>query len=324
MAKLATAIINDSDDPTNETAPGGSRPDGSEALASLTSRGSDTGGSYTLRTPNVGDEPIYVPVDVDDGGQPFNDNQDDGGGEEQQVGRQQQREDRGGEGDGQQFDDQGSTEPRYRRSARERREARKQGRERLQSENSVLRAELDEIKNILRGQIEPRLTEYDQHRARDQVTTLDGQIEQHTARAAAAKRRLTDAIANGDAEAVAVAMDERDEAARAGIELQAKRNQLAARVQDPRQGGEFDRGGAVRGQQPQQRQPERPALPPAWQENIRDFCQAHPWYVTDPRQAAVAAPADALDTQVVLAIDRAVAAEGFDPPVTNTGTGWRN
>ena len=184
-------------------------------------------------------------------------------------------------------------------SARQqRRQAQKQGRDRTLSENEQLKRQLDDLKaqqnEFLQrfGHIEPRLLQIDKSRLQDQYQNLESQITRAADRAAAIDRQFAEAVATGDGETISKLLVERDTVRDEGTQLVAQKNQLAQQLQaTPDYNQAF--------YQP------APAASPVADRYINNFVAQNPWYdPKDPRN---------IDSQVILTIDRAVAAEGYRP-----------
>lgn len=191
---------------------------------------------------------------------------------------------------------------RERESKSDRRQRQKMWRERTMRENATLHnqvaaqaAELAQLRAAVQG-IEPRLSQFDEARAADQIATIERQIDEQAARATAARQRMARAVTDQDPDAMAAALDERDQAIIQGQRLLAQKNVLSARpapVERPAP----------------QAQPQVQAPPPPMASAVRayvqDFADQHRWYnPSDPHD---------LDSQVALRVDNAVAEDGFDP-----------
>lgn len=267
-------------------------------------------GQPAQRQDQGGEDQFFV-IETDDNGRPLN------GGAEDNAGQQQdgnldddpaggQGADDGHQDDRLQDDGQGGT-----RAERETRAARRQrqkmGRERTLQRNAELEAQVAELQTKIGG-IEPRLSEFDQDRARRAIADIDRQINESASIVAAARKRMAEGITNGDPEAVMAALDERDQAMMKGQQALARKNIFvhgnAAGI--PRSQAQPGQGQ----QQPQvdpnaQRQQQPAPLPTRVQNYIRSFQESHDWYNPDD-------PADT-DSQIVKAIDNAVMADGYDP-----------
>lgn len=187
----------------------------------------------------------------------------------------------------------------HRRSPQEEREARKRGRERTFAEVAALHQEVATLRTQLQA-VEPRLTQFDLARVQSQISDIDRQIDTQAQRAAAAAHRLSQAMVSQDADAFSAAMSDRDQALVLGQRLEASKNLLSANMQ------RFEQAAVAPQPQPQPQPGMRPSrIPPAVQAYVEDFTDNHDWY--DPRD-----PRD-IDSQTVLRLDQAVAADGFDP-----------
>lgn len=186
----------------------------------------------------------------------------------------------------------------HRRSPQEEREARKRGRERTFAEVAALHQEVATLRTQLQA-VEPRLTQFDLARVQSQISDIDRQIDTQAQRAAAAAHRLSQAMVSQDADAFSAAMSDRDQALVLGQRLEASKNLLSANMQRVEQASQPQ-------PQHQPQQPQRPApLPSAVQSYVEDFAENHDWYnPQDPRN---------LDSRIVLQLDQAIAAEGFNP-----------
>jgi hypothetical protein len=188
--------------------------------------------------------------------------------------------------------------PRVTRAERNRR--RRVYQERLESELTQTRAEVEALRTQIGG-IEPRLTEIDQGRRADQLATLDRQINEANGRAALARNNLTEALTNQDSAAITAALDMRDEAIRQATILAGQKERLASaapiQTVDPNQ---------FRQQQPSQQQ-QRQAPPPLPREaatRATAFQAEHSWIAANPNSR---------EARLILDIDNEIAGEGFDP-----------
>jgi len=202
------------------------------------------------------------------------------------------------------LEQQGTEERKQRRDRAEERRRRREGRQRTFAELAETKAELALLKQQIEG-IAPRLSQLDQQRVLDQIANTDREIQGAATAAAAARRKMAEAVASADAEAMTEALEARDAAVQRGQELAAQKARLAAvvpeRVEDTR---------AVQpNNQPNQRQQSRPApLPTAAVGYVEDFRQRHNWM----KMTQDGRPAD-LDTEMMLRIDASVAGDGYDP-----------
>lgn len=189
---------------------------------------------------------------------------------------------------------------RQRRSSRQRQ---RDARDRSQAYTRELEAQVLELRGLVQG-ITPRLDAHDRARMQDQVSALTGNIETQEAIAAAAKARMIDAMQNGDHQAVADAMDQRDAAVREGarlssIKAQAEQNLRSVEAGDPGRQGQ----GQGQGQRQDNGQRPAPRLSPDAERNSNSFFQRHGWInrsnLEDP------------ETKELLALDRLVHARGY-------------
>lgn len=187
----------------------------------------------------------------------------------------------------------GEERPREPRAAR--RERQKTARDRNQQELLFLRRRVGELEEQFQG-LEPRLSGYDTAQAQAQLQQLDRDINTQAHLAADARRRLAEAVTNADPEQLNKALEDRDRAIMTGQQLSVQRNMM--RTGDPT--GRTQ----PRPQQPPQRQ-QAARVPSAVQDRIDDFASRFDWYNPyDPRST---------DSKIVLQLDQAVAADGYDP-----------
>ena len=173
---------------------------------------------------------------------------------------------------------------------RDRRDRQKAARDRSQQELAQLRRTVDELRSQV-DSVHPRLTQVDEDRRRSQIAEVDRAIEYHAQRAHAARQALSAAVVSGDPEGMTKALDLRDEAI---IQHQRYQNTKQAMLQSmPPQA------------QDRQAPPPPAPMPRAVQQRIEDFQRDFDWY--NPRD-----PRD-LDSKIVLQLDNAIAAEGFEP-----------
>ena len=180
-----------------------------------------------------------------------------------------------------------------------RRERQRQGRERTLTRNEELEREVADLKaqqqEFLQrfGHIEPRLLQIDRSRLQDQFQGLQQQIDATTAQANEVQRKFAEALTTGDAEAVGNLLAQRDALRDRGVSLISQKNQLEQQI-----------SAAPEFQQPQFT-PLPPPMSPVRDRYVRDFVARNPWYnPKDPMN---------VDSQVMLQLDRAVAAEGYHP-----------
>ena len=173
---------------------------------------------------------------------------------------------------------------------RDRRERQKAARDRSQQELQMLRRKIEELSGQV-ADVHPRLSQVDADRHRAQVAEVERAIEYHAQRAHAARQAMSTAMVSGDPEGMTKALDARDEAIIKHQQLQAQRQMMMQNLPP---------------QQDHQARPPAPApMPRAVQQRIEDFQRDFDWY--NPRD-----PRD-LDSKIVLQLDNAIAAEGFEP-----------
>lgn len=211
----------------------------------------------------------------------------------------------GGERDGQQQ----RREPRSARNAR-----RREARDRTSQENSELRARLEALEGRVGSQVEPRLLELGENQIRTQAERLDNAIAESEAAQRSARAAIADAMQNSDTPALNDALDRRDAALIRTTQLKNEKTRVDAALAEVRRAPAGDADGGRQqadGRQQQdggrqERQQPKP-LPARVQRYVNDFAQSHDWYDPSGRNP------DDVDSQTVLAIDRAVAQAGFDP-----------
>lgn len=189
-------------------------------------------------------------------------------------------------------DDRDRQHRRYKTPA-ERRAAARAGRDhtlseirRLEQANQELLAWKEQVEPQLAG-IQPRLNELDQQRVADQIAQLDRGIQEQTARAAAARRQISEAMISQDGEALNNALEQRDDAVMQTQRLTVQRNMAATGdpLGRPNQ-GQVPRQGDPRAQQqpqPPPQQQQRVPLSARAQAMADDFMSRHDWLIrTDP------------------------------------------
>ena len=174
---------------------------------------------------------------------------------------------------------------------RDRRERQKAARDRSQQELKVLRDTVARLQEQV-ADVHPRLAEVDIDRQRARIADAERAIEYHAQRVKAAQQAMSSAVVSGDAEALNNALNVRDEAF---ISRQQAMAQKQAMLQSMPQQAQ-DQG---------PRQPAPAPIPRAIQQRIEAFQQDFDWY--NPRD-----PRD-LDSKIVLQLDNAIAAEGYEP-----------
>ena len=183
-----------------------------------------------------------------------------------------------------------------------RRARQRQGRERTIAENARLQSEISELRQRLDG-VEPRLNEFDVARLQGQIADVDRQIESQSQRAIAANRRMAEAMQNQDSEAFTAALEERDAARDVNRDLlQRKAMMTQSRAGDAAPLPRYQPEALSRQAAP----PAPPPLSSQAREFVDQFTTDYPW-ITDQYNP---------DSQLVLRIDNAVRAEGYDPGTT--------
>ena len=324
----APAIITDDDDDEPNDSPAGLYPSNAPAMErSNVTLLSELGGDAPRRQAgnDAGREADddYEVVDVDDAGrlvgQPQRESavtqdDDDTYLQRQQRETTQRNVDARRERDRQEAEKRGLTLRQYKRHQE------RAGRDRTRSEMAAMQAELSELRQRLGTVVEPRLAEMHEGRLRQSVADLDRQRQELLNRANAELRAFTQATTAQDEDAMARALQARDQAIMQASRLEVQRNMLATgNPQGIEQGG---------GQgAPQRQQQGAPAaqdfdaarqLPIAARQLAQEFKQDHPWI--NFRQAYVNGvvqdvPADT-DTEILSTIDKRVMADGFRPDTT--------
>ena len=185
----------------------------------------------------------------------------------------------------------------------ERRARQKEGKERTLAENQQMKAELAELRARIQG-FEPRLNEFDQGRIQQQIGDMERQIAAAAAAKNAAYQRIGEATIAGDTQAMARAMEERDNAFVQEQRLTAHKDALAARI------GQTQQGNA----RPDVQEVRAPAPPPrVVQERISQFQEQNPWFNPDPVDRYGRPIPETAETRVMKAIDQSVADDGYNP-----------
>lgn len=209
-------------------------------------------------------------------------------------------------GDGEQRGQQ--REPKSQRNAR-----RRESRERTYQENERLRGEMDQMRQRLdafQGTATARLTELGEAQIQQQMGRLDTNIAGAEAAYRAATSKIAAAMSSADNEALVSALEERDTALVKKTQLGNEKAQVQKMLETARAAPASSEGGERRAPAPQpgqgqQRQAPAP-LPNRVQQYVRAFQEEHDWFNPNP-------PPDDIDSNVALAVDRAVAAAGFNP-----------
>ena len=289
-----TAIIEsdpDNDEPGDYVPPG---PENANGLANIGEMAPPSDG----RPDNRRDRDEFTIIETDDEGRPLQQQRtsheapldDEHAGDGTYIERQRRQDDR-----------QANTPERR----AERRARQKEGKERTLAENAQMRAEIAELRARVQG-FEPRLNEFDQGRVQQQISDIDRQIAAATQIKNAAYQRIGEASIAGDTQAMARAMEERDNAFVQEQRLTAHREALAARVGAAPQGNMRSDAQEVRAPAPQ-------PVPRVVQERISQFQEAHPWFNPDPVDRAGRPIPETAETRVMKAIDQSVADDGYNP-----------
>lgn len=202
----------------------------------------------------------------------------------------------------------GEQQPQRRETRSTRNARRREARDRTSQELQELRDRYDRLEARVGTQVEPRLLELGETQIRTQASRLDSMIQDADAAASNARRAIATAMQNTDNDALVLALDARDEALIRSTQLKNEKKQVDKVLEGFRSGGQDDPNRQVQRQpeqREQQRQTQPPPLPTRVRQYVQDFQQDHDWY--NPQDNTD------VDSQIVLAIDRAVAAEGFQP-----------
>lgn len=190
-----------------------------------------------------------------------------------------------------------------------RRMVRRESRDRDHEETDQLKQRVEDLSTQLDA-LKPlgnRITELDTARQRDEVTTIDRALADREREKREAQRAVFAAATAGDEEAGIAAFDRQNEAQLAIWRLTTRKQQIAAAASQVRQP-------AADGGQRQQPQPaadpnarRAPAVRPISareRELIGDFLADHDW--VNPQGGDV-------DSDIVIRLDKEIAAEGYDP-----------
>jgi hypothetical protein len=193
----------------------------------------------------------------------------------------------------------------------QRKQRQREVRNRSIAENERLRRELAEMREL----VDSRFSQFDQGQRQAEIANLEQQIAAATRAKEQVEDRLVEAMTSGDGVSYRKALNERDQAFLALQQGQVRLNMLKAGNPMGLPADEW-RTLAPRGQQPQQggTDPGRASPPPPREvlEHHRDFTSRHPWFQTAAGPSGAAVPLNA-DSDIMLAIDRSVAQDGFDP-----------
>ena len=247
-------------------------------------------------------------LEVDDNNQPLD------GGQRQQPQEGRLTEDESGQRPviEQQEDENGQPRGTRAEERRQRRQRQRQARDGAEARERAMRAEIEDLRARLEGtdnlvrQVEPRLTEISQGRRQDQLAQLDNQLAQADQRFQAAERAIRDAIVQGPdgADALLVAMQQRDEAALQRYQIRGYKQQLETQPA-PRQQQTQPQG------QVQQRQPAAVGLPPQAKSHYDRFvADNNDWF--DPNGSNE-------ESRIAMSIDEGLVADGYD---MNTPAYW--
>jgi hypothetical protein len=272
----------------------------------------DVGSSITLDPGLVGGtraaDPEFTIIETDDDFTPLNQPAAAPAPRPETVVETRPSEEDQGQTDGDQdtrLADEGETEvQRQAREKRPRRQRQHEARDRVYAENRELRTRLEQLEASFQT-VEPRLSEYDQHRVQDQIAGMDRQVNDYATQAADARRRLAVAMTAGDVDAMNKALDDRDNAVIQGSRAQAQLTYLKSQAER----GTTAKPAAAAPVQPRTDADVRTAAAPisrVVQGNIDDFIDRNPW--VDLRKGTKDP-----DSQVLLAVDNMVASDGFDP-----------
>lgn len=143
------------------------------------------------------------------------------------------------------------------------------------------KVELDFLRNR-NDELERRMSLQEQRSQQSELSQVDAALQKALSDAKLAESIIAKAVSSGNGEDVTRAMRYRDEAL-------ATANQLAAYKQQKAQPAP---------------PPTTPQVDPTVVEHAKDFMEDHPWYDAQGRNE---------DSAIVLAIDQALAKEGFDP-----------
>ena len=143
------------------------------------------------------------------------------------------------------------------------------------------KVELDFLRNR-NDELERRMSAQEQRAHQTELSQVDAALQKALNDAKLAESIIAKAVSSGNGEDVTKAMRYRDEAL-------ATAQQLAQYKKTA---------------QPPQQAPQVPQVDPTVVEHAKDFMEDHPWYDAQGRNE---------DSAIVLAIDQALAKEGFDP-----------
>jgi hypothetical protein len=205
--------------------------------------------------------------------------------------------------------------PAHWKSPGERHAARRQGRDTMRAENTMLRAQLTEVQQFLANNVTPRLAQIDRSRLEGTVSELSRQISDVESRRINATRQLSEAIVTQDGNQVQAALEARDRAIAEGIGLATRRAEVERFLQQqptqpPQQAQQQDGQWAPppapeswdNGQAGRQPQRQGPRLTAVGQALVNDFVSAYPWLRSDP-----------IDAVIAKAIDDGVIRDGYNP-----------
>lgn len=253
------------------------------------------------------DEPNFRVIETDDQFKPLRD-----GDGERQEGRLTEGE--GGEGTylDRQRADQTEDHARRRREMtpderredrRKARQTRNQRRDENQAENIFLRERVQQLEQAVDG-FAPRFSQFDQDRHAREVADVENRIEAARRTGEAAQRAIAEAMISQDAEAMTAALKLNNDSTRSLTQLEIQKTLMAQASQG---GPRTSDGGDRQQQQPPQTRAPAPVPPPSpvVRGYTEDLQQAHPWL--NLRDVG------SRETRAVLAIDNAVANEGYDP-----------
>lgn len=238
------------------------------------------------------DDEAYEAIEIGDDGKPLDGTQASDGGDADNREARLEEEDETALG----RDAQGK---RPRESHRDRRERQRAAKARSDAESTGLRREMARMQaelETLRGNVEPRLTEIDEARVRDEQSRLDTQIADAKRSLEDAEKGVANALREGDENGVITALRAQQEAFVKHLRLETRKENLAGATADAPRKAEPERKADA--------QPAPRALPTAVRRHVDDFNARYDWY--DPKGGDE-------DSQIVLFLDQQVARAGFDP-----------
>lgn len=257
-------------------------------------------------TPTPGSEPEFEIIDADENLQPLQqpEQRTQDTEEKPEETEQESRED--GDGQSRQW---------QKRSAKERQDRQRRARDRTHTELNTLRATVADLeqKQLAAEErlaaYEPRFTQIDKGRIEAQVADVDRQIAEQQSRAVDARRRISEAVISQDGDALAAALEVRDQAIIQSQQLAVRKNVLTSGNPLGRENLE-----AARQTQPERQEPQRQAPRPLTREAVRmanDFAEQHDW--VDLRNKLPDGRLRDPDSRLLAMIDGDVMADGYNP-----------